>query len=375
MIKLEINGVPFTNFLSLSVTRSMENFSGSFNFKASNADRQRFPIRKGSACKITYYNSKGAPTVLLTGFVEVITPSIDDSNHDITIQGRDRTGDLIDSTLSQDSVQFSATPTLVEIIQKVMQSVGVVLPIINNAGTIDAFAPYELVAGQAGQGAFDFLEKQARRRQVLLTTDGGGNVVITRTGTVNSGFKLLNQLDDPNNNVLSASASYDDTKRYNKYICVAQKNLTGQNPYPADDADNEEELVSVSSEPVYDTEIRAGRTLVLVAENATTSDELTQRAQWEANIRKARSASYKAVVQGFENPANARMFKDNELYPIVDYDNAISATMLAKELTYNVDESGGTKTTFTFVDKNAYSLELNEPTFDAVNQVGDDFDA
>ena len=364
MIKLEIDGTPFDNFISLSVTRSMENFSGTFDFTASNADASVFPIKTGSACKITYFNSKSVPTVLLTGWIEVITPSITASSHDVSIQGRDVTCDIIDSTLSQDSVQFSAQPTLVEIIKTVVASIGLKLSVINNAGTIDAFTPSDLVAGEAGQGAFEFLEKQARRRQVLLTTDGLGNIIITRTGTVDSGFMLLNSPNEIENNVLTASATYDMSQRYYKYVCTTQKNITGQNAMPEDSDEGDEDSVSgLIGAPAYDTAIRKTRVLVTLPDSATNDDQLKQMAIWEANIRRARSRTYAATTEGMENPSTGKLFDINQLIQINDSTNGIKAKMLVKQLVYSLDVSGGSSTAFSCVDKDAYSLDLSEPDF------------
>jgi len=366
MIALEVGGVPFTNFLSMTIKKSMEDLSGTFNFRASNADKTTFPIKAGDAVKITYYNSKNKPFVLITGFVDMITPSVDPNSHDVYIQGRDVTCDIVDSTLGEGSVIFNNEATLTQIIQTALASIGSSIKIINQAGTITNPSSIERPQGQAGQGVFDFIEKQARLRAVLLTTDGLGNLIITRTGTDDSKFTILNQYNNSKNNVLYSSATYDLSKRFNKYICVSQKNLVAMNDSEEDSGQEDDAAaneIAIDNGIAYDKDIRAGRTLTLVVENASSSDQLTQRAKWEASVRKARSLTYTASVYGMENPETNNVFVFNQLVNVIDDNEGLSVQMLIKSLVFTVEVDGGTTTQFECVDRNAYSLDLNEPIF------------
>jgi prophage tail gpP-like protein len=125
--------------------------------------------------------------------------------------------------------------------------------------------------------------------------------------------------------------------------------------------------------PAYDTAIRKTRVLVTLPDSATNDDQLKQMAIWEANIRRARSRTYAATTEGMENPSTRKLFDINQLVHIKDLTNGISAQMLVKQLTYSLDVSGGTSTAFSCVDKDAYSLELNEPVFTVAvyEEVGD----
>jgi len=353
-LKLEVDGVPFDTYLSFSVSRSMENFSGSFSMTASDADVKGFPIKLGSLVKATI---NGFP--VLTGYVEKTSPSIDSGSHSVTIDGRDITADIIDSTLDASSVEFTPPVTFETVINRVQEAIGTRLKVINNVPDLEPFGASDLVSCKAGDGAFAFLEKFARKRHVLLNTDGLGNITISRNAETEAPFSVFNDKDgNLLNNVLSSSATFDNSERFRNYVVVSQGNLT-TTPSFGDEPDNDA-VVSVKSEIIVDSEIRQGRSMVIVAEKNSTIAEAVTRAKWEANIRRARSRTYTAKLDGLVMPGTREPYPINRLVEISDEACSIFSTMLVKSASFSVSADAA-DTTLEFVSPDAYTLEQDEP--------------
>jgi len=357
MISMEVDGVPFTTFKKINVSRSMDEATGKFDFTATAAEAKAFPIRRGASVRIV--SNKEA---IMTGWVESISPSYSTTDHELQIQGRGKGSDLVDSTLSAGSIEVQPPATLVDVAQQVIAFLGVDMKVLTDLPP-DAFQPYtaeEIVSVEAGQGAFEFLEKYARKRQVLISENGDGDMLLLRASGVEMNYSLINTLNNGNNTVLDASSTYNDADRFGQYSVVSQSNLSGLNNFEDQDMDD-----TVNSEgiTVFDNEIRKSRVLYLVAEQSSNSEQSQLRAQWEANIRKARSRVYSATVEGIGLPDTGEPFKVDRLLFVNDYFADINDFMLVKSISMSV-EVGGSTTKFDMMEKDAFTLQLNEKKID-----------
>lgn len=349
-ITLQVNGINYSNFLDVTVNMRLDQVCKTFSFGATVGKGQRLPFLGGEACKVLV---DGHP--VLTGFIDVVDVSYDASSHNISISGRDKTSDLIDSTIGPIS-DLSAPITLKQIVQKVIQNIGATIGVVDKTQGVPFDKATDLVAPEAGESAFSFLDKLAREKQALLTSDGDGNLVLQSPTPRDSKAVLKNRVGNFNNNILSANASYDITGRFNVYKFVSGLNPVLLATIPDIDISS---VVSQSGE-VTDQAVRLGRQRVLVAESPNSGTQNEKRAQWEANIRKARGRVYSAQVFGFKDNLN-NLWELNTLVNIADDFAGIDAAMLLNSITFNYDLSTGSTTTLAFIEKNAYTLTLEEP--------------
>jgi len=360
-MKLEVNGVQFDNFTAASCEIRLDALSNTFSFEAVAAEGAALPFKGGEACRVIVNDQ-----VVLTGSIEVVDVSYDAKDHTILVQGRDKTGDLLDSSLSGFELR-SESLTLKEIIEKAIDEIsGPDISAENKIKVIeevttDVFNPAEdVVAAEPGMNAFDFIEKYSRKRQVLLTSDGDGNVVITSGSAETATGSVQHIIGANDNNVLASSFSFDSTGRYNIYKFASQLN-----PFALNSAgDIGLESVVSQSGGVTDPDVRIGRQLILIAEAPNSDDQNEARAKWEANIRKARGLVYSVTVPGFNvDPTDptSDLWQINKLYQIVDDYLGKSEPMLCNSVTFTLDTLGGQLTSLAFVDEKAYSLKLEKP--------------
>jgi prophage tail gpP-like protein len=172
-ILMEINGVAYEGFIDFTVSRSFTTLSGKFLFTAICDPQKPFPIDVNDECTIALNNEP-----IIDGFIEIIKINYSSSGHQIIAEGRDKTCDIIDSHVGQES--FNTPITLQEIIKNCLKTLGITnIKIISNVN----ITPFDRAIPQAcdiGTTWFEFIEKLCRIKQVILTTDGQGNILLDR---------------------------------------------------------------------------------------------------------------------------------------------------------------------------------------------------
>lgn len=353
-IKLEVNGVQYDNFTAVSCELRLDALSNTFSFEAVAAEGEALPFKGGEACRVIVNEIP-----VLTGFIEVVEVNYNSSEHTIRIQGRDKTGDLLDSTIDKIS-DLRAPITLKEIIEKVITNIGSDIKVIEEVSTEPFDAAQDVAAPEPGDNAFDFIEKYSRKRQVLLTSNGDGNVVITSGSSEPAQGSIQHIIGAEDNNVIASSFSFDTTGRFNVYKFASQLN-----PFALNSAgDIGLDSVAAQSGGITDPDVRIGRQLILIAEAPFSDDQNESRSKWEANIRKARGLVYSVTVPGYNvdmTDLNSKLWQINKLYQIIDDYLGKSEPMLCNSVTFTLDINGGELTSLSFVDQKAYSLDLAKP--------------
>lgn len=355
---LEVNGVQYSNFETADVSLQMDTVADTFNFTAISTEKNPLPFKLNDSCVISADGQK-----ILTGFIESISVDYDSSSHSIALSGRSKTADIVDSMIN--ALEIKPPITLKSVIEKVISHIGASIAVVDSVGNLEKFnAAEDLLSPAVGQNAFEFIEKLARKRQVLLTCNGDGNIVITRSGTDTAPSGIQNVIAGDANNVQSASVSYDSTDRFGKYISKSQLNLTALNAAGLASASD---IVSQKSSPVIDNEIRQSRQLVIKAESSSSDEQNQKRIQWEANIRKTRSTVYSTGMNGFSY--GGKLWLPNQLASVKDDFAGINAEMLVNSVRFSISPTGS-DTSLAFVNKDAYTLKLNEPTKGSVLGAG-----
>ena len=342
-LTIQINGRDYTNWISATVSLNIETVSGAFSFTTS-ADRNHvLPIRVGDNVAI-FADGKQ----VIKGFVEKSSPAYSASDHVISVDGRDVTCDFIDSTVSAEK-EFAPDITLAEICRIVLDGINLKkVLVIDNAGQSKLFD--DITSAEVGTTCFSFVEPYARKIQVLLNTDGKGNLVLNRASTELFPAKLQNSVGANDNNILSASPSYDNSQRYYKYIFQAQLN-----PVNLDEATTPTNIAEQEGVAIDDA-IRPSRILEINSEESSDALTATERAAWELSIRRARSFTYEATVQG--HSMGGKTWQPNFILPVLDEFAGIDAQLLIKNVTFREDASTGTTTSLEMTYRDAYTLEL-----------------
>ena len=357
MMSLEIKGIEYGGFTSASSFRSIESISGAFNFRASSTKNIPFPAKIGDECRVLI---DGKP--VNNGFIEGVSPSYSGQNHELIITGRDKTADMIDSsTLNKNN--FQGTVLLSDIIKQALEAGSITgIEVIDNAPLTRPFNEADVQASDVGESIFEFCDRYARKLQVLLTGDGNGNIVITRSGTAKTATGLFNVVGGTKNNILSASASYSSTDVFNKYVIKSQSSLSSLN---AQGSVPPSQAVDQSGTSIDDT-VRKSRQLEITPPASMSSEDAANYALWQRNVRRARAFTASIIVHGHKQ-GDGSLWQPNMLVDLHDDFLGRKGTFLIKSVTNNVDNDKGETTSLELVERDAYTLEEQAVNFETDN--------
>jgi prophage tail gpP-like protein len=358
-IYLEVDGKKFDGWKTVNFTKSIDKLCGSFSFTSSSTSQSSFPVKVGQSCKIVVED-----TPMLNGWIEKISVNYDVDDHTITVSGRDRTNDVVDCQPDFSKLQFTPNISLKRITEKVLESL-----YLSDIKVIDRFnlKPFKKITTDGvGTKAFDFLQRYAKISQVLLTTNGEGNIVFERAlgRTLNT---ILSTRRGEQATILSSSVDYDNTKRFYHYNLNSQGQLANDfQPATAQKA------ASIKAD-AFDNEIRKSRLLYFQPTSSTTDQQAIDTAAWEANFRRADSMVYSCEVQGFR-PINdqTNVWLPNYLINIVDdfvgintlVGAGIKSPLLITEVSYSKSLDEGSKVALKLQIEDAFTLQVNRKTKD-----------
>ena len=354
MMTLEVNGIQYTGFTTASTFRSLESVSGAFKFEATASEKIKFPIKVGDACRVLI---DGKP--VNDGYVEAVVPSYSVDSHKLSISGRDKTMDMIDSSMVNEGT-YQGAISLKTIIERSLKDGSINnVSVIDNVSGLESFDASDIQSAAVGETIFSFVEKYARKRQVLLTGDGEGNVIITRSGVEKASTSLFNIVDGDSNNLIAGSAQYDDTDIFNKYVIKSQSSLGGllssASITPSD--------VVNQSGTETDSSARVSRQIEIIPPTSMPTEDAGKYALWQKNLRRAKAFVASLTVHGFAQ-GNGDLWQPNLLVDIHDDFLGRRGTFLIKsvENTLSVDE--GERTIIELVERDSYTLDNNAETFE-----------
>lgn len=330
--ELKIDGVFYGGWKSLRVSRSIEQMAGTFELEVTErwpGKPQASPIKPGRPCQLLLDGE-----VVITGYVDTVSPDYDANRHTIRVSGRDKTGDLVDCSAVYKSGQWRKVK-LDQLARDLIKPFGINLVIEEDVGS--AFASWNI---QEGESVFDCLERAARMKALLLTSNPQGDLVITRAGKSRLDHGLVE-----GENIKGARADFSWKDRFSAYTVKGQGKLgeDGDSAHAAPSGRSADEIVD------------RYRPLVVLAESHSENATLRDRAEWERNVRRGRSARGSITVQGWRHPGGA-LWQPNMLVPVTSPMLWLNeAEMLVVGCTWTLDDNG-TLTELAIAKREAFQL-------------------
>lgn len=348
-VVLKANGKELSGWSGARVTRALEALAGSFSLTCFTGERIE-AVLPGTECTVEI-----GGTPLVTGYVDRREPAFAADDASIAIQGRDRAGDLIDSSVVLDRWEFSNVSPL-DLAKKIAAPYGVSVSLQPGLVLPPTSIPKKY-AIDPGDTAGSALENLCRVAGVLPVSDGRGGVMLTRAGTERCDTALVE-----GKNVLAGSASFDNTGRFHRYLVLGQHKGTDTLHVDPDDWQGTPVSLTKGSALDNDPRIRAHRTLVVRPEQNTTAAQAKLRAEWEATVRAARAISVSITVAGWTQ-ASGRLWPLNQIVPVWaprldigrpkvgsprgaehDHGPQRGVDMLITEVVFSIDTNGGMTT-------------------------------
>ena len=343
-IYLEVDGVRYEGFTDIAVNSAMENFSSSFSFtttvKLNEKGEIINDIELGQKAKV--FIDK---ILITTGFIEELDIDEEDSR---IASGRDVGCDIIDSDIIQKSYNQRNFERLVNL---VLKDNGFSIEVINKVGILNLEAN-ETIKTEQGQSIFDFLDKYAKKLQVLLKMDKNGNLNIIREDNEVVKNMLINNYT-ADTNILKSRLKLSTIDRFYAIELYSQGN------------NKTHSKIGISQKgKATDPQIRTTRRKILTLNTASESKSLKALAEWNIQLRRAKGSRYTCTTLGFYS-SNNTLWQPNTLVDVIDYRKKIQGTFLIQGVQFS-QSLQGSFTTLDIVEQGSFSVGK-------INNLGNNF--
>lgn len=330
LVRLLIGGKLYGGWKRAEVQRSIEQIAGGFVLELTH----RWPgvdiapaLREGLACQVLLGDD-----VVITGYVDQYEPDLTSSSSAIRVEGRDKTGDLVDCSAIYKGGQWRGA-SLERIVRDIAAPFGIKVIIAPGLDQGDVFKSFAL---EDGEKAFDAIDRACRLRAVLCTSTPQGELWLGTAGTQSSGVTLAEGV-----NILRISATHSWKERHSLIV------LKGQ--VPGDDDESGASAAHLKAQAA-DSEIDRYRPLVVMAEHGTSSAALEDRAAWEVSVRMGRGKRGRVTVVGWRTGLNGQdgpLWQPNTLVRVVSPRMNLDMDVLIVGCAYTLTEQGAlTELTF-----------------------------
>lgn len=330
-VTLQVGSREYRGWTAISIHRTLEAAAGSFSISLTEKWGHRtepWPIMPGDECEVRLGDDRA-----VLGYVDAAAPSFDANRHELKVDGRDRTGDLVDCSAVQDPGEWKDVP-LDTLTAELAEPFGV--PV---TAAVEVGEPFRAFKLQPGETAWEAIERACRQRGLLATSDAAGGLVLTRRSTSRAGTKLVQ-----GGNIKSAEASLSHEDRFSQYIVKGTQ--------PGTDHISGASAAAVSGSAT-DAGIARYRPLVVMAETAVNQGAAQQRAEWEATVRAGRSATASITVQGWRQSGGA-LWAPNLLVTVRSPMLRVDGDMLITGVRYELDQRSGATATLDLARPDAF---------------------
>lgn len=325
----------YEGWKNATISREINSLASTFTLSLVDrwrADQEPFTLKPGSAIHI-----HGGKSSVIDGYIDSVSFDIQAQNRNINISGRSRTADIIDSSITgKNEYKNLGIKAIAEKLLEPFSNIRVLLQ-------ADGGAPFDKFTVRQGETVFEALDRLARQRSLIMYPSFEGNLILAKKDTTVASTEIRSGV-----NLISGSATYDNSERFSKYICKGQAPGTKGTPDQAIGAVGE----------ATDSGITRPRELLVIAENVADNAAATERAKYEADIRAARSVEINLTVQGWRQD-DGSLWDVNQLVFVDVGFLGYRGQGLIKKVQY-IKEESGTKTDLTVIRPDAFEFTKNK---------------
>jgi prophage tail gpP-like protein len=333
---LEVNGVKFDDWESVMVQKQWADSFTHFTFTAAERDPafikpnyvplwEKLQFKPGDSCTITL-----AGITAVVGFIEVRQVAYDANQHGVMLMGKSLTAWAARSSVDTKTGNFD-DKNIVQVAQEVISQYNVGLKVV---GSPD-MTPFPKLQNEKGELVWDFLERIARPRGVVMGSDSFGNFLLIGDHS----FPIVTELVE-GQNIKSCQCTIRHDLTYEQYDASAQ--------HPASD-DNSGTAASEINATAGGIVTKIVSKLITPAEQPVkTQAEIQARANNERGWHDYTEISATIVVQGWLRDYTTLWTPGDPVHvfsPMAMLDNVLKI----QNVKFTQDNNSGTTTTLDLV--------------------------
>lgn len=316
---LKVNGFEYRGWLSVEIKRSMKAICGMFTLSVTDSwQRQKKPwiIIPGDYCEVFI-----GEELLISGYIDDIDYSSNATGRKITVTGRDKTADLVDCSVEQTQSEWSGV-TLEDLLRKFLAPFKINL--INESGINPKIDKFRI---NQGAKVIDVISELSKKYGFIASSNPKGEFVIVSVGKGTASDWL-----EEGTNCIDFGVKFDHKERFSKYAFKGQS--SGSDNF----------FGKAASSPIKtstDDQVKRYRPLVLTDESKSNEENLEKRAEWEKNLRAAKSTAGSVKVRGWRQ-RKGELWKENLFVNVRSNYLGLETKLLISDITYILSESGKT---------------------------------
>lgn len=330
IVEVEVDGGRFSAWEEASVTGSQKEAARSFRLKAAaeqggRALKEQFKV--GAKVKI-YLGGD----LVCSGFVDSYNPSLTATTATVTISGRSKGGDAVDSSVKHKTGRFKKKKPDA-IAKEMVKETGIDVDITSDADDLEEI-DYQVTPGET---VFRAVEKMARQQGKTLSGQADGSIKITdaKKAKRQSGSLVEGR------NIKSGEANHNGANRHSEYIVKGQA--------PIGHGTDALEIEAVAK----DSEVKRKRPVIVVQDQDTDKKRTKKRAKHRRDKAAGDGLKATITVQGWRDESGA-LWEPGKLVWTESPFLALEQEMLIESVIYSQDGSSGSETKLSLVDPRAH---------------------
>lgn len=357
-VAITIDGRTLDQFLRVDLTHDLSELSSSFELVFRDEVRSlstwdyatpvsgEGPLEWGKPCTVTLDGE-----IWCIGHVDDVVPDAGNGPNSVSIIGRDLTGDLVDCPPDPRGKHEYRDISLTEFAAKLCKPFGITVK-----ADVDVGPKFDKCVVEAGETVLSAIEKYAKQRGVLVTTDRVGTLMITRSGQQPAAGRIVFP-----GNVTRTRGGFSGRERFSDYFVKGQSEKNGgkraktaaldataepldaapTQPAPATDApeDQPEGAGAHVMGHWQDKEVTRWRPHISMARTKATAFDAQRQAEWTGRVRRGKGDKLDYNFKGFRGETG-QLWKPNTLVPVQDSFAQVDRDMLLAGIRVSYDERG-----------------------------------
>ena len=328
-VVLKTNGQIFSGWIAAEVERSINAISGRFiiNFTDKWKEGQKkWNMKSGDPCSIELENE-----AVITGFIDSLKIDLNSNSRSLSISGRDKTGDLVDSGSLLEEKSFIGA-SLAEMATQAVQGFDVKVSPHSDA----AKAKIESTSIQYNETVFEFISRISHNQGVLCYPDRTGGIIFSDVST-----EVVDAISIKNK-IIEINAKTDSSQLFHDYIVISHNGSA-------------EEQTKTIRQVAQDIKNTTKRRKIIVVSSNTNDEGALARAKWEMSVHIARSFQASVKILGWKN-SKGQLWDVNKLITL-DAEEAgiVKGNYLIQSVKFILDDRKGQITQLNLVLPGAYN--------------------
>jgi len=345
-ITLRVDGQIYGGWQKVRINRSLRDVAGDFELSLTRKwdDAKAMVIKPGSACTVHIGSD-----LALTGYVDDFIPSYDAEAVEWVVQGRSKTSDLVDCSAIYKSGQWQNV-SLDRVARDLCAPFGIKVMVECELGD-----KFQRVTIEQGETCFELLDRLAKQRAILLTTNEAGDLVLTQASDTDMGASLV--LGGKTGNILAARGKFSMRDRASEWI-VKGSGYGGGSTW---DATATSTLAGQKS-TITDPGVTRYRPRIIIAEDITTAAGASKRGQWQKQRSIGEGTQTEATVAGWRTQGmkgdTGPLWRINRMCPIKDEIQGLDARWLIVTVSFSEDDKNGRETVLNLMPREAMLIPV-----------------